>query len=76
MRAFRYVPESDELKWDRIFEGFAKPTVREAESDAADLVKDETYSITTIIPHGYRITGLRRGIPERYSNLYDAPRPA
>ena len=57
--------------------------VREAEADAADLVKDDfwlefTYTacVSSIPEHLVRLIGIsecrRRGVPERYSNLYDA----
>lgn len=73
-KAFHYVPESPELLADRRWEEETSwQTVREAESDKADLMKDycRTCGFIHLTDSAYRSE--RIGVPESYSHLYDAP---
>lgn len=74
-RIYTYLPESEDLKQARVLEQASSwQTVREAESDRADLIKDRCVMCWPLACDAL-FGGRRRGIPERFSHLYDAQRP-
>lgn len=75
-KLYTYLPESEDLKQARVLEQASSwQTVREAESDRADLIKDRC-ALSGLGDDILAESCIRRGVPESYSHLYDAPRPA